>query len=193
LWQKKFLEVLIKYSINQEKKMEIKSMNGINPVFGTRFGPRLTKLLENNKEALHSESYKNLSNIRNNGIDSVLELVELSALKQQRSGDKYILQLHNSTIDAKNDIILWNTGLYRMFKDHVSKILSEKVLTEKSKFPITVKNTFDTPEISVIRQFDDKFGLVDKIESEYKQSKTIVDEFNHFREFLLKKYSVKRK
>jgi hypothetical protein len=173
--------------------MEIKSMNGINPVFGTRFGPRLTKLLENNKEALHSESYKNLSNIRNNGIDSVLELVELSALKQQRSGDKYILQLHNSTIDAKNDIILWNTGLYRMFKDHVSKILSAKVLTEKSKFPITVKNTFDTPEISVIRQFDDKFGLVDKIESEYKQAKTIIDEFNHFREFLLKIYSVKRK
>lgn len=172
--------------------MKITFADGTKPSFGTRFGPKLKKVLENNKEALHSESYKNLSNIRNNGIDSVLELVELSPLKQKRSGYKYVLQLHNSTIDTKNDITLWNTGYYRMFKDYVSKILSEKVLTEKRKFPITVDNSFDTPEISVIRLFDDKFGLVDKIESEYKQSKTIVDEFNNFKEILLKKYSIKR-
>lgn len=167
--------------------MRINGIKDANPIFGTRFGPKLTQILENNKEALHSESYKNLSNIRNNGIDSVLELVELSLLKQKRSGDKYVLQLHNSTIDTKNDIILWNTGLYRMFKDYVSKILSKRVLTEKRKFPITIKNTFETPEISVVRQFDDKFGLVDKIESEYKQSKTIVNEFEKFKKFLFVK------
>lgn len=167
--------------------MRITCVDDANQTFGTRFGPRLKEFLENNKEALHSESYKNLSNIRNNGIDSVLELVELSLLKQKRSGDKYVLQLHNSTIDTKNDIILWNTGLYRMFKDYVSKILSKRVLTEKRKFPITIKNTFETPEISVVRQFDDKFGLVDKIESEYKQSKTIVNEFEKFKKFLFVK------
>ena len=64
--------------------MKVSSIQTNNTTFGTRYGKNFTKFMEDSKDVLTSEQIKNISMIRNNGINSVLELEEASAADKAR-------------------------------------------------------------------------------------------------------------
>ena len=59
------------------KIMNIQHKN--NTTFGTKYGKNLTKLLDENKDKLSTEQIVNISKIRNNGINTVLEIENASS------------------------------------------------------------------------------------------------------------------
>ena len=169
--------------------MKIQPAN--NTVFGTRYGKNLTRFLENNKDVLTHDNYKNISMIRNNGIDSVLELEEASAKDKKMYNYKYYLNLTGGIIDKKNNILRGKSSLNQQFKDYVTGEISGKPVVNDNRFPIPVKDLDENTYILIAKQFDSKNMLVDKIEKEYEQAKTVEKEFPEFEQNYLKKFGTK--
>ena len=162
--------------------MQVQRVKSANQtVFGTRFGPKLTKFLEKNKETLSNENFRNLSNIRNNGINSVLELEDASFMDKKSHNYKYKLSLSGPIINTKNYIMNWDDYLYKMFQDYINGSINGHAVANNKIFPVYIKDLKEDTLFSVLKKFNDDFGLLDKIEEEIKQSKIIIDEFKNFK------------
>lgn len=172
--------------------MQINRIQAANQTsFGTRFGKNLTRFLENNKEVLSNENQRILANIRNNGIDSVLELEEASVKDKEMYNYKYVLNLHSKTIDRKNVLMNWRTSLYPCFQDHINGTVSGKVIATNNRFPVKIKDLKENTYIPIVQKFNDSFMLTDKIEKEAEQAEIIVKEFDKFKEDWLRKLTRK--
>jgi len=162
-----------------------------NTAFGTRFGTNLTRFFENNKEVLSSENQRIIANIRNNGIDSVLELENASEREKSMYHYKYVLNLHSKTIDRKNELMSCVTPLYRSFQDYIKGTVLGNVIATNNRFPVEIKALKEYTFIPIIQKFNDSFMLIDKIEKEAEQSEIIVKEFDKFKEDWLRKLTKK--
>lgn len=167
--------------------MQIQRIDSNNTHFGTRFGPKLARLLENNSEVLTSDNRRILSNIRNNGINSVLELEDATLHDKKMYNYRYVLKLHSPTIDRKNEIMNWKDTLYTNFQDYITGRISGNVIAKNDRFPIPVKDLKENTDILVLQKFNDKFCIHDRIEKEVKESETIVKEFEKFKKNFIEK------
>lgn len=173
--------------------MNIQSLQSSNQTnFGTRFGPKLTKFLEQNKESLSNENFRIISTIRNNGINSVLELEDASFKEKKLFKYKYKLCIRGPKIDKKNYIMFWKDTLYTCFQDYIKGTVSGKPIATNNRFPVPINDLKENTFISVIQKFNDKFGLADKIEEEIKQSNIILREFNIFKQNWMDKLSTNK-
>jgi len=167
--------------------MQVQKIQNNQIIFGTRFGPRLTRFIENNYEVLTSDSRRNLANIRNNGIDSVLELEPATKHEQEKYNYIYKLNLHSDIVDKKNDIMRLGRSLYREFQDYVTGKYSGKVFATDNRFPIPIKNIKENTYILVTKQFEDNNMLTEKIQEEIRQAQIVNEEFNKFEKDYIKK------
>lgn len=149
-----------------------------NQSFGTRYGSNLTKFLNTNKEILSNQNYKNISRIRNNGINSVLELEQASLKDIELNGYQYNLTLKGEVFDRKNTLISNQNEAYKDFQDYIAIKYKERPISNK-RFSIPVKRSDDTSR-DIVKLFDDKNLLAETIEKEYEQSKLVDKEYTEF-------------
>ena len=168
-------------------------INNIQPTtsFGTRYGKNLTRFIENNRDILTNDNFKNLSRIRNNGIDSVLELEEASPKDKKMYNYKYYLNLTGGIIDKKNDKLRTKNTLSLQFKDYMTGEISGKPIVTDNRFPIPIKNIGDNTYILIAREFNDHRLLAERIEKEYEQAQIVEKEFPKFEQDYLKKLGIK--
>ena len=151
--------------------------------FGTRFGTRLTRLLEDNKDILTNENRRNLSNIRNNGLNSILELEDASVHDKQMFNFKYVLRLHSDNVDKKNELMNLGESLYRNFRDYITgSRINGRTVAADNGLPVQIKDMKGDTDYFVLQAFSDRYNLPDKIEKEIKQADVIVKAFNKFSE-----------
>ena len=160
--------------------MQIQSVNNTN--FGTRYGKNLTKFIEENKEILTHENLTNISKIRNNGINSVLELEEASSKDKELFKSTYNLNLTDGIFDRVNYYMNWGGTLHRGFQNKIRTILQGKNGMTKNPFPISINGTGEDINRNIAKQFDSKNMLAEKIEKEFEKSKIIEDEFKKISE-----------
>ncbi len=153
-----------------------------NTSFGTRYGRNLQGFIQRNKDILTSDNFKNLSMIRNNGINSVLELEDVSLKERELYHCNYKLNLTGGVMDKKNEVMRGYDRIHYIFKNYIAGNYTGKTLATDDRFPIYIKNDGAETVRHIAKQFDSKNLLVEKIEKEYEQSKIINKEFEQFKE-----------
>lgn len=163
--------------------MKLNRVESVNQTtFGTRFGKRLTKVLEDNKDTLSGENRRILSNMRNNGLNSVLELEDSSFCDKQTYNYKYVLRLHSEAIDRKNNLKNMGESLYKSFLDYIKSRIGGKTIVADDRFPVPIKDMKDDTDLFVLKAFSDKSNWPEKIEKEVEQADIIVKAFDNFAE-----------
>ena len=153
--------------------MKVSSVQPTQTTFGTRYGKNLTKFLEENKDKLSTEQIVNISKIRNNGINSILELEKAGP---NDKGCVYNLNLTGGVFDRKNYYMNWGGVMHRSFQEKIAGKVPETPTRIKSKFPIPIKDG----EESVTKLFDEGNMLSEKISKEYNQATFIENAFKKF-------------
>lgn len=151
-----------------------------NTSFGTRYGKNLQNFINKNKDILTSDNYKNLSMIRNNGINSVLELEDATLKEKELYNCTHKLNLTGGVIDKKNYVMRCFDRVHYIFKNYVAGNYTGKKIATDDRFPIYIKSNGGEPVRHIAKQFDSKNMLVERIEKEYEQSKIINKEFEKF-------------
>lgn len=156
--------------------MKVSSVQPNNTTFGTRYGKNFSKFIEESKDKLTSEQIKNISMIRNNGINSVLELEEASA-GDKLHGIKYNLNLTGGVFDRNNYYMNWGTPMHKTFQEKIKTVSGAKQTTP---FPIPIKDLNENTTSEIAKQFNEGNGLEDKIRKEYDRATRIENEFKKF-------------
>lgn len=151
-----------------------------NTTFGTRYGRGLSNFIIKNKDKLSHDNFKNLSMIRNNGLNSILDIEEASLKEKEIYHYKYNIVLKGSSIDKKNEIMNGHDDINYRFNDYITGRYTGNPIVTDNRFPIHIKNTGNDTVYQVLKEFDSKNMLVEKIEKEHKESKIVEQEFDRF-------------